>query len=519
MFKTLLVCIVLAQGLLKAQSTRFDMLENGNEHYQNKNFLSAIPIYKSELKKDPWNNELKYRLGLCYLNTRINRETAITYLEELSKDKSTESDVWIHLGHAYLLTNRIEDAVKCFEKFMSLKPRRADEVEHFLEQCANAEAFLKSPVKITFQNLGTEINSSEPDYYPYIDRDEMTLVFTSRRKENFGGRRIEMDGYRSSDIYISTMQNGNWTEAKNVGRNVNGNLDEQSVGLRSDGLELYMYLDHIDKYGDVYVSRRPDVLSEFLRPKVCDPIINEEIETAGCLSEDGELMVFARRNKLNDNSDLYTCRRLPNGKWGIPQRLPDCVNSPYNEDMPYLSYDGKTLYFASEGHNSMGGFDLFKSEWDQETNTFKPPVNLGCPINSTDDDRSICVTRDNRLAYVSSFRAGGFGDLDIYRVKFEEDEPIRVIYTGQLLVGDSTQQSAISNYDISLTVTNTKTNDEYVFTPQAKTGHFMMALPAGTYKLSTTVNGDANYEEDLLVSDMGRINMERHKDIILKKPR
>jgi tetratricopeptide (TPR) repeat protein len=501
----------------QSQPKGFTFVEDGDEHFRHRNFLSAIPIYDRELKNDPENLKVRYRLGLCYLNTRVNRQQAVSLLEEVARDPDVGEDVFIHLGKAYLLSNRLDEAILTFEKFASLKPRRADEVEHYLEQCQNALEMMTDPVNVSFQNLGKEINSSEPDYYPFIDKDEMTLVFTTRRKENFGGKKIEIDGYRSSDVYQSTMHNGHWTEAKNIGRNINGILDEQVVGMRPDGLEMYVYLDHIEKYGDLYVAGRNDLSSDFSRPKRCDAIINEEIESSGCMTEDGNLMIFARRDKLNDNSDLYISHRLPNGKWGIPQLLPDVINTAYNEDMPYLSYDGKTLYFASEGHSSMGGYDLFKTTWDQEANTFSKPENLGYPINSTDDDRSICVTRDNKLAYVSSFREEGFGDLDIYRVKFDDTEPVSVIYTGNFILGDSAAAKHVKHYDVRITVTDTRSNAEYRYIPQSKTGRYVMALPAGTYKLVTYSKGYARYREDLVVSDMGRVNLERHKDFHLRK--
>ena len=164
----------------------------------------------------------------------------------------------------------------------------------------------------------------------------------------------------------------------------------------------------------------------------------------------------------------------------------------------------------------MGGYDLFKSEWNSETNTFSKPVNLGYPINSTDDDRSICVTQDNRFAYVSAFRPSGVGDLDIYRIKFEDQEPVSAKYTGQFFLGDSSH-TAQKNYDVKVTVVNTKTNYEYMYVPHSKTGRYVMALPAGTYRLTTYAKGYARHKEDLIVSDMGRVNLEREKDIYLRK--
>ena len=509
---------LLSSSFLFAQPKNFTEVEDGDEHFKQGNYLAAIPIYKSELKKDPDNGKVKYKLGICYLNTRINREEAITYLEQASKDPKVDEDVWINLGRAYHLTNRIDDAIAVFERFETLKPKRAQEVERYIEQCENALKFMRKPSHVTFQNLGKEINSSDPDYYPFIDKDEMFLVFTSRRKENnLGGKKVEMDGYRSSDIYQSSIENGNWTMAKNAGRGVNTNLDEQAVGLRSDGLEMYIYLDHIDKFGDIYVSGRKELNAEFGKPKICEAPVNQKIETSGCLSEDGNLLIFARRESISDNSDLFMSRKLPNGKWGLPQKLPGTINSDYNEDLPYLSLDGETLYFSSDGYNSMGGYDLFKTQWNQKTNTFSPPENLGYPINSTDDDKSICVTCDNRLAYVSSFRPNGFGDLDIYRIKFEDTEPVSVIYTGQFFLGDTAVKIKPENYDITITVMNTESKYEYTFVPHSKTGRYVMALPAGNYKLTTHCTGFVKYREELVVSDLGKVNQERNKNFYLKK--
>src|SRR5262249_45693220 len=151
------------------------------------------------------------------------------------------------------------------------------------------------PSNVTFQNLGKEINSEDPDYNPFINKDETVLAFTSRRKDNLGGKKIEIDGYRSSDIYLSTSENGTWTPAKNAGRMVNTALDEQVVGLRSDALEMYMYLDHVDKFGDIYVTTRKDLETEFPKPKIFLPTVNDRFETSGCLSEDGSILFFARR--------------------------------------------------------------------------------------------------------------------------------------------------------------------------------------------------------------------------------
>jgi len=518
-FPVILVIFCSSLNLFSQSNSRSkkEDIDDAHENFKYKNYLMAIPIYKAELKKDRNNSKIKYNLGICYLNTKINREEAIKYFEDYSKDPKSDEEVWINLGRAYMLNNRIDDAITSFEKYKSLKPKDGDKVKRYLENCANAQKFMNTPSKVTFQNLGKDINSNEPDYYPFVSSDETVLAFTSRRKENIGGKKVEMDGYHSSDVYYSKIENSKWTKAVNAGKVINGSLDEQVVGLRPDGLELYLYLDHIDKFGDLYVSSRKDNTSEFPKPKLCDPLINEKIETSGCLNKDGSIMVFSRRENINSNSDLYVCKKLPNGKWGPSQKLPPTINTEYNEDFPYLSNDCGTLYFASEGHNSMGGYDLFKTEWTVGDNTFTEPKNLGYPVNSTDDDRSICVTPDDRVAYISAFRPGGFGDLDIYRIKFNDNDQIIKIFTGQIYLGDTVVKKQPKAYSVSMIVTDVQNQIEYNFTPHTKTGRFLMGLPAGFYHLEINSPGYVDYKEDITISDFGKIEIEKNRNFTLKE--
>ncbi len=492
-------------------------LDDADEHFGHKNFLMALPIYKVELKNNPENKEILYKLGLCYLNTKINREEAVKYLKDYTKDPKCKEEAWIDLGKAYMLINKIEDALLAFGKFKALKPKRENEISRYVQNCNNATKLMNSAVNVTFQNLGKDVNSDDPDYYPFVNSDETFLVFTSRRKDNVGGKKVEIDGYHSSDIYYSKVENGKWAKAVNGGRNMNGALDEQAVGLKPDGLEMYVYLDHIDKFGDIYISKRNDLNSEFPKPKICDPIINEKVETSGCLSEDGSTMFFARRDKVEETSDIFICRKLPNGKWALPQKLPNVINTTYNEDFPYLSNDGVTLYFASEGHNSMGGFDLFKTTWNKEENTFSKPENLGFPINSTDDDRNICVTPDNRVAYISAFRTGGFGDLDIYRIKFNDNEQISKIYTGRVLLGDTAIAAQPTSFVVSIVVTNKQNSTDYLFTPHTRTGKYVISLPVGKYEVKITSPGYEDLTETMTISDIGKMEMEKNKNFFLKK--
>ncbi|MGE0568936.1 MAG: tetratricopeptide repeat protein [Bacteroidia bacterium] len=493
--------------------------DDANEHFKNKNFVMAIPIYRNELKKHPFDDKMRFKLAQCLLSTRINREEAITHLNELLKNNSKYHEAWFELGRAYFLTNRLGEAEDAFNEYLKLKPKGEDEVNVYKTYIANARKFMEQPSNVTFQNLGGQINSSDPDYYPFTTADESFLAFTSRRQDNVGGKKIEMDGYRNSDVYFSKIDlaTGAWEEAKNAGRAINTSLDEQVVGINNDGTEIVVYMDHIDKYGDLYSSERKDKSADFGRCKLLDPIINANIEITGTFNQNNTVFFFARKEKIKKNTDLYVCRKLPTGKWSMPLRLPDNINTDKNEDFPYYVEEGSTLYFASEGHNSMGGYDLYKTTWNIDDNTCTDPENLGFPINSTDDDRSICVTPDNRVAYISAFRPGGFGELDIYRIRFNDNEQINRIVTGQVFFGDTVSKNQPKESVATIIASNKKSKEEYTFVPNHKTGRYVISLPVGEYDLLVSSSGYEKLTDYMLVSDFGNVEIEKAKNYVLKK--
>jgi tetratricopeptide (TPR) repeat protein len=504
---------VIAQSSTKP-SKKVD-IDVANEHYDHANYIFAYPIYKDLLKWEPDNKKIKYKLAICYLSTCVNREEAVKLLESLSKEPKCEDEVWFQLGKAYLLTNKLDAAEEALIKFKTLV-KKSPEADLQLGYVKNAKQFIQDPVNVTFTNLGKEVNSDEPDYYPFVTGDETFLAFTSRRKDNMGGKKVEVDGYHSSDIYFSKLEAGKWAKAVNAGRLINTTLDEQVVGLKPDGTEMMIYLDHIDKFGDLYVSYKKDG-SDFTKGKALDANINKEIETTGALNADGSILFFARRESITSKSDIYACRKLPTGKWALPYKLPETINTSLNEDFPFLAADGVTLYFSSEGHNSMGGYDLFKTTFDPENNTFSKPENLGYPINSTDNDRSISVTPDNRVAYVSAFRPGGMGDLDIYRVRFNDNEQISRIMVGKVFLGDSTLTSQPKELVCTMVAVNKVNGNEYTFVPHRKNGKYVISLPAGNYNLIINASGAAVYKEELNISDLGRIEMEKNRNFLLKR--
>lgn len=492
------------------KSGKFVDPREAQEHWDHDNFLMAIKVYKQLLVTEPFNPEYNYKLGLCYLNTNINKSLAIQYLEVVTKTEKPDNEAWYDLGRAYHYANRFDDAIKAFSKYKQrAKADGLDRSNRQIEICKNAKELVKFPVNVTFENLGKEINSEFPDYYPFVPLDESFMVFTSRRKENIGGQ-LEVDGYYPSDIYISTVKNGVWTKPKNIGPVVNTRYDEQAVGLSSDGLRMTIYLDHIDSLGNIYISEYKKTFQKMVK---LNGNVNSDFETSGSVSLDGNTIFFAsdREGGLGE-TDIYMSKKLPNGLWAKPQNLGDKINSKYKEDFPHLASDGKTLFFSSQGHSSMGDFDVFKAIWDEETNVWKGPINLGYPVNTTGDNRNISFTANDRVGYISALREGGNGDLDLYRITFNETEQRYTIVNGRILSGDSLNK----NIEAIITATDLKSKEEFTYTP-SNTGKYVMALSPGKYSVKIESSGYKDLDDELILFDMGSFQPQILKDFQLIK--
>ncbi len=516
-FSLLLILVSISHSFAHAKPKGKWEPEDADEHYKNQNYVMALPMYKELVKREPDDLQFNYRLGLCYMYTHFDKTASIPYFEKATKNPKCAPDTWMWLGKAFHLANKFPDAIKAYSKYKEVAGKNkeeADKADHYIDQCGNAQALMKHPIKITFTNAGPEVNTEFPDYYPWITSDEQTLFFTSRRK---GGHatQVESDGYFSSDAFTCKVLDGKWDKAQNLGNMVNTALDEQIVGINPDGSELIVYIDHISEIEDLYSSHKKG--TGYSKIEKLSENVNNTKEYSGSIfsTEDGPILYFVRQDKNSiGETDIYTAKMLPTGQWGLPVNIGNKINTKYREDFPWLSADGKTLYFSSEGHSSMGGFDLFKCIWDEIDKEWSSPINLGYPLNTSDDERQISILPDNRAGYTSALRPGGFGDLDIYRVKFEENEQHYSVYRGKVMRSDSTNKSDL---DINISAVNKKTNDEITFVPNKTSGRYIMALLPGTYKLTISAGGYADYTENLVVFEFGVAKSETLRNYVLIK--
>ena len=382
------------------------------------NYSKAAAMYEILVKADPDNFSLNYYAGLTYLNGNLDKFKAFPFLEKAAKSEQATPEVIFSLGRAYHLAYQFDPAIKSYKQFMA----KSDDEElkaratRYMENCYTAKELLKYPVNCTITNLGPDVNSPAPDYTPFVTEEEDELIFNSRRKKGNKGTELA-SGFYTADIYLSSVENGKWKKPKNLGKVINTESEEEIIGFATDGSLMFMNIGSRGLDGQMVVSQRSG--KSFKVPVKVEKTINTRaVETTSTVDHDRMVFFYAsNREGGKGGMDLYYSKRLPTREWGTPINL-EMLNSEYDELYPQLSPDEKTLYFASQGHSGMGGYDLFRSEWDEENQTWGPPINLGHPINTPDDDMNITYTANGKRAYISSLRPDGIGDLDIYEINF-----------------------------------------------------------------------------------------------------
>ena len=482
--------------------------------FEDKNYFKAIELYSTLSDSSPQNFDYAYHAGLSYLKTNLHPENALQFLRRAAKIKSDGSDVLLDLARAYMFYFRYDSAKIAVDRYLkNPKKKNQGRAAELMADCEAAPELMSYPVNVKIENAGNNINSEFPDYNAYVNEDETELVFTTRRKTALAPR-PEFDGYYPSDIFISHMQPDGWSVAKDISPAINTPYDEICVGLSGNGDTVFIYIDHIEDYGDLYMSSK-DLNGDFQRPKKIEGHINSGfIEASATLSPDGNTIIFSsNRSGGAGGFDLYMARKLPDNSWGRIQSLGPTINTPFDEDFPTLSSDGKTLYFSSNGHPGMGGFDLFFSNWDPITNTWTNPQNLGYPINTPGEDRTISFCHNESAAYVSGYRKNTEGDLDIYRVTYKERVAEPAIFRVAVEEGEETLQDSLPQ----ISIRNAKDQLIGQYLPNKYNGKYIFALYPGKYYLSVDASGYKPYNEVMVVNDFHTRQEQNVKVINLEK--
>ncbi len=391
----------------------------------------ARDLYVQAVNFDPENIVGNYRAGEIFLNT-VHKERATPFLLKVSElDPDYKFNIYYMVGRGYQYSLEFDKAIEYYQKYQSKLLTQSkykgddkvalEEVERRIVECRNGKEFLLNPGNQNIINMGTRINSEFEDYAPVLNSDESQLVFTTRRREGNMNRNVDNDNKPFEDIFISYKIGDTWAQAKNIGGGINTLFHDSNLAFSPDGNQLFIYKD--DNRGDIFVASRTSADSWAEPIPFSDKINSKNPEKSIARSVDGQFLIFSsERSGGLGGLDLYFSTLTNKGDWNKPTNLKAPINTKFDEDSPFLDYDGKTLYFSSSGGKGMGGFDIFKTVYDSTTNAWSKPENLGYPINTPDDDIYFVKSKDGERAYYSSVKDEGLGYTDIYMILLNEKE-------------------------------------------------------------------------------------------------
>jgi WD40-like Beta Propeller Repeat. len=494
MMKRLIILTWLLAALINSDLFSQSKEDSRNNFYDAESWIlfeayqDALPLYLQLLKSYPDNSNFKYRIGQCYINIPGEKAKAVNYLEDAVKNidpkykegKFNETgapyDALYYLANAYRINNQIDKALKAYELFRkNLNPEVYDStiVNLQIQSCWNAKDLMRMPLYIKEKNLGNIINGPNNDFNPVVSDKEDLLVFS--RSQPF-----------YDALLFSTKVNGAWTEPKNMNEMLKVDRDLFPTSISKDGKDLYLY-SSADYDGIIYTSR--------FENGVWSPIVklNENINTKyweshATISHDNKKLYFTSNRKgTYGGLDIYVSNRDSSGDWGPAVNLGPVINTPYNEESPFLSADDKTLFFSSRGHFNMGGYDIFYSTL-LDNGEWSVPLNVGYPLNTTDDDVFFKTLNQGYEGYTSKELPGGFGKEDIYRIEiFSNDHPRKFFVRGMVKVADLINNM---NDSVKISAMNIKNpNQTLIVYSNPKTGEYEFQLPQGDYQITYEADG------------------------------
>ena len=479
-----LMCMIHATSLTgQSRGDLREMFVSAEGDLLFEDYAEALPKYLSLLQIYPENYNLFYRIGQCYLHTPGEKEKAIAFLETASQNIDPEYrrgklretgapyDVLYFLANAYRISNDFDRAVETYELFLrdvNTEMYDTSLVRFQIETCHNAGKMMRRPSYIVEKNLGSTVNSRFSDFNPVISSDEKTLLFTR-----------ELPFYDA--IFWSTKVNGKWSEPVNLTPQLGIDQDYYTSSISHDGKTLLLY--KTDTYdGNIYQSTlRGDTWSNV--EKLNANINTKYWESHAVMSQDGRRIFFTsnRRESLG-GLDIFMAERDSTGDWGAAVNLGSAVNSVYNEETPFLANNDRTLFFSSRGHYNMGGYDIFRSDLDENGNWGKP-VNAGYPLNTTDDDIFFSPAGKGNRGYLSRFTDEGVGRMDIMSCD---------IYSGLnprnfIIMGRATVRNLLDEFPQPVKVTAVNSSDPLKMASTLTnpvTGLWSFRLPHGSYRFT-----------------------------------
>jgi hypothetical protein len=447
-----------------------------NKKFEIGDYYGAIKIYNGLYKLDSLNKELNFKMGVCNYNFKKYKKAENHFLKSSSAVSLELFRYKAAISHINMKFKKATNYYNAYKIISGEKEVDNEEINRLIRKTKYAEKIILNKRNVMIQNVGSVINTEHQEYVPLISADEKMMLFTSRRPESTGGL-LDPNDMPFEDIYISNKINNSWTTPKPLRKGINTFTNDACVGLSADGQILFIFKTNDDLISaDLYESRMG--LDDWEDPvKLGSDINSEYIESSASITLDDKVLYFSSdRPGGFGGKDIYKVIRLPNGKWSKAINLGPTINTPYDEDAPFIHSDKKTLYFSSRGHQNMGGYDIFKTVIENEV--WGNPENLKYPINTVQDDIFFVLAANGKIGYYSSSREGGYGGQDIYKVVLK-DEFSKLHVLKAKVIGEDDKKPLSAKITL---IENESKKVQGIFKSNDATGKFIMLVnPEKTY--------------------------------------
>ncbi|MEO1050096.1 MAG: OmpA family protein [Bacteroidota bacterium] len=511
---TLILAIVLAAPAWSQGGDVKKQLFRADKFFSIKNYKEALPLYLEVVEAGEKDAITYYRLGKCYLNSfKVeDKIKAISYLEFAVADNAAKlpSTAHLELGRVYHMDEQIDKALESYTKYKAKSGNDAKakaEVNRAIEISNNAKKAISRKKDISVVNLGTNINTDNTEYNPVVSADESIMAFTALRPNTNKNRSSEEF---IEEIYVSYKSAGNWTLPKKIP--INSDYNVGTAGLSPDGQRMLIFMGGENNTGNIFtIDKSGEKWSE---PTIIDEIRSRHLESTASVTPDGKTIYFASNRPGGFGGfDIYKVEKQDDGTWSRPKNLGEKINTKYDDDAPFIHPDQVTLFFNSNGHNTIGGKDIFRSRLTE--GAWSTPENMGYPINTTLNDDYFTLTADGRKAYFSSDRKGGSGGQDIYSVEMPDEDaniPLTLI-KGRILDAETKKALPTKIYVVD---NETHKKLDFVYNPDAESGDYLIILPpAKNYDIIIESDGFLPYTLNINVPNQTYF-YELYQQILLK---
>lgn len=387
------------------------------KYYTKSDYLRAIPYLKEAVNQDPENANYAYKLGVATFEATDQRAALPFFIRAYNNDRNINSKLNFYLARSLHMNNKFEEAITHYQADLRNHEPGTKwyiDTQMRIKQCENGMKMDPTVAHVKIENLGDYVNTKYPEYSSAFAHDYSYMIYTSRRPRNTK-RQVGLNHVEdiNEEVYEATKMGDDWMKTKLFARPIPVWTHDASISITEDGNTLIYYEDK--NYGDIFVSHNVD--GKWSKKESIGEKINTKFnEPSIFISPDGEMMYYVSDKPGGSGmKDLYVSRKGPDGEWEEGSSMGSTINTEYDEDAPFLTPDGKRLFFSSRGHTAIGGYDVFYSD-QQPDGSWSKPKNMGFPYCSTGEDIYF-VPLDNKGEnfFFSSDRPGGFGHMDIYQ--------------------------------------------------------------------------------------------------------